>query len=179
MEGRRYEFVIVGSGAGGATLARELSKRGKEVLVVERGRHEAKVGTVRDALRFYDATKLGTLKRSKEGVALVRTIMAGGSTVASCGCAVRCLEEELAALGIALDEELAEAEREMGVAPIAEGLLSEGSERLRWAAQELGYTMELMPKSIDPVRCEKCGQCVWGCITGAKWTALDYLDEAQ
>lgn len=43
MEHKEYEFLIVGSGEGGATLARELSKRGKEVLVVERGRYEGKV----------------------------------------------------------------------------------------------------------------------------------------
>ncbi|MBA2506741.1 MAG: GMC family oxidoreductase [Thermoleophilaceae bacterium] len=33
------DVVIVGSGAGGATLAYELASRGREVLVLERGRH--------------------------------------------------------------------------------------------------------------------------------------------
>lgn len=97
----------------------------------------------------------------------------------SCGNGVRCLEEELAGLGITLEEEFAEAEQEMGVAPTAEGLLSEGSERIRWAAQELGYRMDPMPKIVDPARCRKCGQCVNGCAFGAKWTALEYLEEAR
>lgn len=180
MDSKKYEFLIVGSGAGGATLARELSKRGKEVLVVERGRYEEKIGTLQDALRYFDGTKLTkTPAKSKEGVILWRTLMAGGSTVVSCGNSTRCLEEELADFGITLDEEFAEAEREMNVSPIAEGLLSEGSERIMWAAKELGYKMELMPKFIDPVRCQKCGQCVFGCTNGAKWTALDCLEEAR
>jgi choline dehydrogenase-like flavoprotein len=180
MNTRNYEFVIVGSGAGGATLARELSKRGKEVLVVERGRPENKVGAVQDAVRFYDGNQLTKLPAaSKEGVVLYRTFMAGGSTVAACGNATRCLEEELAGFGIVLAEEFAEAEREMHVAPIAEGLLSEGSDRIRSAANELGYRMDLMPKVIDPVRCQKCGMCIAGCAHGAKWTARDYLDEAM
>jgi choline dehydrogenase-like flavoprotein len=38
--------------------------------------------------------------------------------------------------------------------------------------------MDPMPKFIDPAKCVKCGQCTLGCIQGAKWTALDYLDEA-
>ncbi len=178
MDGRRYEFLIVGSGAGGATLARELSKRDKEVLVVERGKRE-RVGTFRDSLRFFDVTRLRTPRQSKEGVILWRTIMAGGSTVVSCGNSTRCLEAELADFGIVLDDEFAEAEQEMHVAPIAEGLLSGGSEGIMEAAQALGYRMEPMPKFLDPIRCQKCGQCVFGCVGGAKWTALDHLDEAE
>ena len=180
MNGRKYEYVIVGSGAGGATLARELSKRGKEVLVVERGKVEDSIGTVQDTMRFYDMKKLKTgFATSKEGVMLLRAFMAGGTTVVAMGNAVRCLEEELAGFGITLEEEFAEAEREMDVAPIAEGLLSGGSQKIRWAAHELGYRMDPMPKVIDPVRCQKCAGCLLGCVHQAKWTALDYLREAQ
>lgn len=180
MYDKKYAFVIVGSGAGGATLARELSKKGKEVLIVEAGKHEQKVGTFRDALRYFDTDKLTKMPaKSNEGVILWRTFMAGGATVVSAGNAVRCLEQELADFGIALGEEFAEAEREMRVSPIAGGLLSEGSERIMWASKELGYKMELMPKFVDSVKCQKCGQCTLGCAHGAKWTALDYLEEAR
>ena len=101
--------------------------------------------------------------------------MAGGSTVVSAGNAIRCTEG-LSDLGIDLNEEFAEAEREMDVRPINRDLLSEGSERIMWASEELGYKMELMPKFIDPVRCRKCGLCPLGCANDAKWTALDYWD---
>ena len=33
----KTEIIIVGSGAGGATLAKELSAAGNKVLVIERG----------------------------------------------------------------------------------------------------------------------------------------------
>ncbi len=180
MRGKELEFLIVGSGAGGATLARELSKRGKEVMVLERGKHEERLGTVRDSTRFYDLDRLTRMPtQSTEGVILWRALMAGGSTVVSCANATRCLETELSALGIALDEEFAEAERELAVSPIAPQLLSEASEKIMWAASELGYQMEPMPKMIDPVRCRKCGQCTLGCAHAAKWTALEYLEEAR
>ena len=180
MRGKKYEFLIVGSGAGGATLAMELTRRGSEVLVVERGEHEKKIGTLRDTFRYFDtASKLTkTPAKSREGVILWRTFMAGGSTVVSIGNATRCLEKELAGFGIDLSEEFAEVEREMRVSPVAEELLSEASERFRWAAGELGYKMELMPKFIDPGKCRKCSLCSLGCADGAKWTALDYLEEA-
>ena len=180
MNSKKYEFLIVGSGAGGATLARELSKKAKKVLVVEKGKYEQKLGTLRGSLRFYDTNKLTKLpKKSKEGVILYRTIMAGGSTVVSCGNATRCLEEELADFGINLDEEFTEAESEMNVLPIDKRLLSEGSEKIMWASKELGYQMELMPKFINPNKCKACGQCWLGCAKDAKWTALNYLEEAR
>ena len=34
---KRYDFIIVGTGAGGATIAYELAKSGKQVLILERG----------------------------------------------------------------------------------------------------------------------------------------------
>lgn len=180
MNSKKYEFLIVGSGAGGATLARELSKKAKKVLVVEKGKYEQKLGTFQDCLRSYDANKLTKLpKKSKEGVILYRTIMAGGSTVVSCGNATRCLEEELANFGINLDEEFTEAESEMNVLPIDKKLLSEGSEKIMWASKELEYQMELMPKFINPNKCKACGQCCLGCAKDAKWTALNYLEEAR
>lgn len=176
----KSEYLIVGSGASGATLAKELTRRGKGVSVVEAGKAEEKIGTFRDTLNFYDIkNKLTrTPRKSREGVTLWRTLMAGGSTVVSCGNGVRCLEQELNDHGINLEAEFTEAEAELHIAPIAERLLSNGSREIMRASKELGYSMEPMPKFIDPKKCRKCGQCVMGCTTDAKWTALNYLDEA-
>jgi choline dehydrogenase-like flavoprotein len=173
-----YEFIVVGAGAGGATLASELAKRGRSVLVIEKGKREAKVGTFLDALRYYDVTMMKTPRKSREGVILWRAFMAGGSTAVCCGNGVRCLEKELATLGIVLNEELTEAEKETHTAPIADKLLSDGSRAIMLAAKKQGCTMEPMPKFIDPDKCKKCGLCAFGCTNGAKWTALDYLDSA-
>ena len=175
---RNYEFLIVGSGAGGSTVAYELSKRGKSVLIIEKGKRENKIGTFKDCLRYFDATILKTPAKSKEGVILWRTFMAGGTTVVSCANGVRCLEKELTDLGVTLNEEFTEAEKEMRISPISQGLLSEGSQTIMNAAKDLGYQMEPMPKFIDSAKCRKCGQCTLGCMSGAKWTANDYLDEA-
>ena len=177
----KFEYLIIGSGAGGATLAKELTKRGKSVSVVEAGKREKNVGTFRDATRYYDAkSKLTrTPRQSREGVILWRAHMAGGSTVVSCGNGVRCLEQELNDLGIDLKTEFAEAESELHIAPIAERLLSNGSREIMRASKELGYSMEPMSKFIDPKKCRKCGQCVLGCNKDAKWTALNYLEDAE
>ncbi len=175
-----YQYIVVGSGAGGATVARELSKRGKAVLVIEQGNREEKLGSFFDALRFYDSSKVTHIpKKSKEGVILWRAFMTGGSTMVSAANGVRSLESELAAHGINLQDEFAEAENELGVAPIPDALLSTGGKRIRDAARSLGYQMDNMPKFLDAERCIACGNCSLGCSIDAKWTALKYLEEAQ
>lgn len=180
MENKKYDYLVVGSGAGGATLAKELAKRKKNVLLVEAGKIEKSVGTFRDAHKFYDANRLVPLpKRSREGTIIWRAFMAGGSTVVSCGNGVRCLEKELNEFGINITEELNQAEQETHTAPISERLLSNGSKNIREAAKALGYNMQLMPKFIDPKLCRKCGNCSFGCSQNAKWTALNYLEEAE
>ena len=34
---KEYDVIVMGSGPGGATVAREMSRRGKDVLLCERG----------------------------------------------------------------------------------------------------------------------------------------------
>lgn len=179
MENQNYQTIIVGSGAGGAALARELSKRGRPVLVLERGKVEQTVGTFADCTRYYDANALKIPKKSKEGVILWRTFMAGGTTMAAMGNITRCLESELAAFGLELGEELAEAEKDVAVSPLPDGRISAGGLRLREAARLLGHSFQNMTKCIDAERCISCGHCSLGCARGARWSALAYLQEAE
>ena len=78
----KADIVIVGSGAGGATVAKELAKRGKDVLVLERGPEVSGFGLQTKALRFYDRCGLRT---SREGTIVYRALLVGGTTVVSCG----------------------------------------------------------------------------------------------
>jgi len=179
MNDKIYDYVIIGSGAGGATLAKGLSSKGKSVAVVEKGVKEEKLGTFLDCCRYFDLNNIKMPLKSKEGVVLWRTFMAGGPTVVCCGNGVRCLEEELAEFGINLEEEFKEAEGEIVITPYDIQRLSSGSKKILEASTELGFKMEPMPKFIDPKKCRRCGNCQYGCAYGAKWTALEYLDEAK
>ena len=181
METATYDIIIVGAGAGGGTLARELALKNKRrAVVLEQGKRETTYGTLKESVRYYDANQLTRRPaKSKEGVILWRALMAGGSTFVSCGNGVRCLESELREHGLDLSEEFKEAEKEMRIKPISEELLSEGSLHLKDAAESLGHTFNPMPKFINPDKCTGCGRCVFGCVHGAKWTALEYIDEAQ
>jgi choline dehydrogenase-like flavoprotein len=176
---KHYQFIIVGSGAGGATIAKELSSRGKHVLVIERGNNRQN--------DIHSGTRLGNLNIQKIQEALANwraepTVYSvkgeGGATYFSHGNGIRCLEEEFAQFGINLDAEFNEAEDEMGIAPLPERFLSEATRKILTASSELGYHMQPMPKFINPEKCSGCGNCTQGCSNDAKWTALDYLKQA-
>lgn len=180
MTTRKYQFLIIGSGAGGATLARELVKKGKDVLVVERGQKHDKFGTARTARQFYDLNSFTKMPPvTKDGVILWRAFLGGGTSVISAGNGIRCLQDELADLGIFLEDEFTEAEAEIRIVPLDYQLMSNGSKKLMEASAKLGYAAEPMPKFIDPTKCKACSKCTWGCRHDAKWSPLKYLIEAE
>ncbi len=161
-----YDFIIAGSGAGGATLSKELAKKGKTVLVVESGNNVFPLSFV--------------LEKSIEGTDIFTAYGAGGATVLANANGVRSLEKQLAEFGIVLDKEYAELEKETGLAPIHDSLLSpDGSIRLLELCRKAGIGMQKMPKFIDHTKCTRCGNCSLGCPSGAKWTALSFLREAE
>ncbi|MEM4658634.1 MAG: FAD-dependent oxidoreductase, partial [Candidatus Methanosuratincola sp.] len=72
-----YDYIVVGSGAGGATVAKELSTAGKSVLLLEKGR-EMEPGM---------ESKAYSVIRS--GVEIWLAECLGGTTTVSMGNAVR------------------------------------------------------------------------------------------
>jgi len=169
------EIVIVGSGPAGATLAKELSLAGKKVVLIERGRREIKLGRMRDGLRFYEKH---TFQKSKEGTIIYGTNMVGGTSVVASGNALRSSQKDFLDLGIDLENDFLEAERELKAAPLPDKCISEGVLKILESAQALGLGPKRIPKFINPERCKVCGYCVMGCKYNAKWSAVNYVDQA-
>ena len=114
----KSDIIVVGSGVGGATVARELSTRGYKVIVIEKGEYH-KLGTARRALSFYSGSLWNFCpgELSEEGTEILRTIMVGGSSMVTLGNGVRAFQSEFRNMGINLEGEFKEAETELGVAP--------------------------------------------------------------
>lgn len=160
--------IIVGSGAGGATVAKELSARGlMDVLLIEKGPET----DGKDVAQYYATVGAD--------VDILRTCCLGGTTTVSGGNGVRVLEEELKGMGLDLHEELAETERELGVRVLPDSHFGDGTRRIMAAAEKLGYPVAKMPKFIDPAKCVPCGKCASGCPHSAKWSALAFVKEAE
>ncbi len=158
--------IVVGSGAGGATVARELALKGVSVTLIEKGRRV----TTDNAFQCYDNLDVG--------VELLKTSCLGGTTLVTAGNAVRTCQKEFKQMGIDLSTEFEETEAELKVRTLPDTHFGEGTLNIMEAAFSLGLPMEKMPKFIDPTKCIPCGKCAFGCPRDAKWSSLDYLDEA-
>lgn len=168
---KNYDYIIVGGGHCGLILAKELSDKNKKVLVLEKGRFLSRVGNVWDAATYFDKCALAA---SRQGVTIYRTFGVGGTGVVGCGNAVEFTDKEHEAIGIDFKSELAELKKESYVH--LEGLPSavgKASQRIMQEANNLGYSMGLMPKFNKTGKCMSCGQCAVGCKYGVKWNSRD------
>lgn len=150
-----FDFVVVGSGAGGTTVAKELSAAGKKVLLLEKGMQLPP----RKSSKAYSILK--------SDVEVWHTQCLGGTTVVSMGNAVRSRLD-------GLSHYYAEAERELGVTPVPEDHLGMATKLLLPLSKE----WVRMPKAIDFSKCRGCGRCSSGCPTSARWDATAFVREA-
>jgi choline dehydrogenase-like flavoprotein len=177
------DIVIVGSGPGGATLARQLTRAANSprVLLLERGRDWRKhplYGTYPGAILYTDK---GSFLTTAEGLSIVRPLMLGGATSMYCACAADPLPWWQEQYGIDLASYTAETKTELAIAPLPPELRGGASTRIAAAAAEIGQEWLGQDKFMSPARSPNftCrATCMLGCRCGAKWNAAEYVDEA-
>ncbi len=172
------DVVIAGSGPGGSTMALELSRKGKKVILCEAGKYHQHLG-LNTFMLLGMMDNMG-LTFSKEGTWVLRPKTAGGASVVYCGTAVRpppWLKEKY---GIDLDEEVDELYKEIPIQKLPDNLVGPAARTIMQAARDVGHDWDLIDKWIRPEKCKQnCGKCSLGCPTGAKWTAREYIEEAR
>lgn len=170
------DVVVVGSGPGGASVAQDLAKHGKKVVILERGKSYKRVGSTLTTLFMIDRQ---SLLFPKEGVRVGRALTTGGSSVIYCGTAVLPPKWIAEKYKIDLSEFVEAARQEIGIKPLPDKLIGAASRRIMEAARDLGFNWNPMDKFIDAEKCDlKCPNCMLGCTKGAKWTARNYVQEA-
>jgi len=174
---KKYEFVVVGSGPGGATIARELSRANKSVAILEYGPHYTKIGQINAFSNIYLDENRG-LKFTSGGISIGRSRILGGSSYFAQGNAVTPPDKIFKEWGINLTDECASARKDLRVNLMPEDLIGPGTRRLMEGAKTLGYEMKPTPKCVDFTKCNRCGKCAFGCPTKAKWTAIEFIEEA-
>lgn len=174
------DAVIVGSGAGGAMVARTLSRSGMSVVVVEEGRRwtteefRSMSPIDRFANLYRDAGSTMTLGNPPIVLPIGRAV--GGTTVVNSGTCYRPPHEVMVRwrdnFGLKLaDPELFapyldEVEETLGVAPAPLDVLGPNGERLLAGAKALGW--EARPLRRNATGCVASCQCAIGCPRGAK-----------
>lgn len=181
----------MGSGAGGATAARELALMGHEVLMLETGKQfkpfSRKIAWL-DKVRGWGLLggektieqvfpHISTLRSSKDLV-LVRGTTTGGSTSISCGNAIRA-ENGLNEIGLDLSKEFREVEAILEPKAVPRSRWRPITQKMYDSAEELGLEPIPTPKMVDMSKCISCGLCELGCKTGAKWSSKNLFNNIE
>lgn len=177
----RADAVVVGSGAGGAMVARTLARAGLDVVVLEEGRR----WTVEEFRSTHPVDRYAGLYRGagatvalgRPAVVLPMGRAVGGTTVVNSG---TCFRPSLAVqrrwrdefgLGLAdpdqLGRRLDDAEQTLRVAPVPLEIMGRNGRLLLQAAKSLGWRAAPIPRNAPG--CRGCCQCAIGCPSNAKF----------
>nr|WP_315402359.1 FAD-dependent oxidoreductase [uncultured Duganella sp.] len=175
---RTFDVIVVGSGPGGASVARELARRQLRVLILEQGSAAPLQGTLSQMAGIAAVPGKGAFLH-RDASLLVSGITAGGSTAINFATAAPPPLATFAAHGIDLAPALEGLRAELPMGPLPDELIGPMAKRIRQGAEAINLPWRKLDKLIRPQICRTgCWRCVYGCPFGAKWTARDFIDEA-
>ncbi|MBW1702955.1 MAG: GMC family oxidoreductase [Deltaproteobacteria bacterium] len=175
---QHFDAIVVGSGSGGATVAKELTERNKKVLILEWGSNAPIKGTKWQALGM-SGIPGRSLLFTYGMLATVRAIATGGSSVFYYATAFDPPFDMLRSYGVDITEEINEAKRELPISPLSDDLVGPMAKMIMQSARDIGYDWHKLPKIFYQDKCKsECWRCNYGCPYGAKWNAHMYIKEA-
>lgn len=175
---QRIDVIVVGTGPGGATVAKELSQRNKRVLILEWGDNDPLTGSFLQGARTL-LVPGKSLLLTNQLVALGRGITTGGSTIHYCATCFPVPFEMLKSYGIDIVNEVEETISELPVAALKDEMVGPMSKRIMESAHDLGYNWEKLDKFMYQDRWNpeyKFGH--YGDPHKVKWSARMFVEEA-
>jgi len=173
-----FDAIVVGTGPGGGSVARDLTKYGKKVLILERGDYEPTRGNVTQMLKrgWIPVTKMPITTR---GALVPRGITTGGTSNLYTATAYEPPFEILEKYGVDIREEIAALRAELPIGPIRDDLMNPAARLFMQSARDLGHDCKKLDKFIYQDNClRNCESCVFGCPNDAKWNSRYLVDEA-
>jgi len=173
-----YDVIIVGTGPGGGSVARDLTNYGKKVLILERGDYKPTNGTFKQM--FSRGWIPGTqMPITLGGKPILRGITTGGTSNVYTATAYQPPFETLEKYGVDISQEIKDIRAELPIGPISDRLMSPAATLFMESSRNLGYDCKKFDKFIYQDRClQNCDSCILGCPNDAKWNARYLVDEA-
>ncbi len=177
------DVAILGGGPGGCTLAKDMTQKGKRVVLIEQGGNDTKFFGSIVGLAIGGHAEMGKrmkMRKTIEGQTLVMGKGVGGGTKLYQGLAFPPDIESFNGYGINLAPYVDAAMKDTWTTEIPDDFLGPETQRIMETANKQGHPWERFLKHIDFERCEPgCTKCGSGCPKGAKWTGKVPADEAQ
>ena len=173
------DYIIVGSGPGGATVAKELSQRKKKVLILEWGDNDPLTGSFWWGAKSFLRPGRSVLF-TRQMLGLVRGIATGGSTVFYYATCFPVPFDMLKSYGLDIAAEIQEARNELPIAPLKDEMVGPMAGRIMDSALDLGYKWQKLDKFMYQDRWKaESPFSHYGDPNGVKWSARMYVEQAR
>ena len=141
-----YDVIVVGSGTGGATVARELSRAGQAVLLLEKGGN----GPLRDSvLGIAGIAKEVAINHSAGKIPMMGAATTGGASALYFAVADLPPLDTFKQLGIDLSEIAAAVKQEVPLAELPDAMIANQAHALKASADQLGIPWRKKLMMID------------------------------
>jgi choline dehydrogenase-like flavoprotein len=181
------DVCIIGSGAGGAVMAKELAEAGAKVVVLEEGGYYTRRDfniSIKDAFaKFYRNLGMDTAI-GVPSIIIPTGKCLGGTTLVNMGTCFRAparILDEWQEMGIEgySENDLApyydKVEKLLNVQPVKDQVMGRGGEVIAEGARKLGLRPEPISRNVSDA-CKGCGNCSYGCAEDAKQAMhLNYI----
>ena len=172
------DFAVVGSGPGGATVAKVLAQQGHKVVILEWGDFQPLKGQFLQMAGIAAIPGKGAFINSNLSL-LMRGITAGGTSAINFATAMPPPLEYFKTFDVDLTEETEEVKRLLPINKLPDHLIGTMAKKIGQSANALGYAWGKLDKFIYTSQCQAhCHRCTYGCPQGAKWNARFFLEDA-
>ncbi len=180
------DVCVIGTGAGGAVVAKELAESGVRVIALEEGGHYTPKDFNRRPidmmeLLYRDGGLTGSIGRP--AVAIPLGMAVGGTTLINSGTCFRTPDRVIRSWGLpgispeSMEPYFERVEKIVNVVEVPERLLNKNSLMMKRGAELLGLHGKPLRRYVKD--CRGSGVCVFGCPTGAKQsTNISYIPKA-
>ncbi len=178
------DAVVVGSGPGGATVARDLTLQGKKVIIVERGKYlkpRGRMQTFINAMGGPFGSFGKGLMVTTDFLMMIRAVCVGGTTMFFTATAWDPPYEKFKKFGVDLPEsETEKIKEELRIAPLSQNFVGPAAEAIMTSARDLGYDWKKFNKFINPAKGNKinCMDTYCGDRHEVKWEAIQWVRDA-
>ena len=185
-----FDVIVIGTGAGGAVVGKELAEKGMKVVFVEEGKYhkpESHRDLASQAVARLYRNRAMTLTFGNPVFPVLYGMALGGTTVVNSGTCFRMPEhvhekwvkkfglEDLDVADLAPHYE--RVEKIINVEPSQISVMSRGNTLTMESLKKQG--IESSPLLRNVKNCEGCGMCCYGCSSGAKQSMdISYLPKA-
>lgn len=164
-----FDAIVVGSGTSGATVARDLSKQGKKVLILEKGNNAPLKDTF---MGIASVAKEIAIANSDGKIPMMGAVTTGGSSALYFAVADIPPVDKFQAIGIDLTDVVEEVKSEVPLAELPDEMIGNQAWVLKRSADELGIHWRKKLMMIDQSKVN--GKYAYE----ARWKARSFVEDA-